>query len=127
MVSGTAATGVDLFFLFLFKSVFHIWYIFSAIVAFVIAFGVSFSLQKFWTFQDRAMHLLRSQMITYFVITACNLGLNTLLMYFFVDVFGIQYLFSQIIASALIALESYFMYGRFVFKKAVDAESSDFS
>ncbi|MDD5050817.1 MAG: GtrA family protein [Candidatus Pacebacteria bacterium] len=117
LISGGIATGVDLFLLFLFKSIFHFWYLLSAILAFLVAFGVSFSLQKFWTFGDSSTHLLKSQMGVYFLITACNLGLNTLFMYLFVDILGIQYLISQIIASTLIAFESYFIYGRFVFEK----------
>lgn len=122
IISGGVATGTDLFLLFLFKSIFHIWYLFSAILAFLIAFGISFSLQKFWTFEDPSTHLLKSQMSIYFLITTCNLGLNTLLMYFFVGILGINYLLSQIVASALIALESYFMYGIFVFKTSRDAQ-----
>lgn len=123
VISGGVATAVNLSLLFILKSIFHIWYLFSAIVAFILAWGVSFSLQKLWTFEDRSTRLLKSQMGIYFAITVCNLGLNTLCMYLFVDILGIQYLVSQIIASALVALESYFMYGRFVFIKKTGGES----
>ncbi len=117
VVSGITATGFDLFLLFLFKSVFHIWYLLSAVLAFILSFGVSFFLQKFWTFEDNSTHKVKSQASMYFLITLFNLGLNTFLVYIFVDKVGIQYLLSQIIASGLIAFGSYFVYGKFIFQK----------
>ncbi len=115
IAGGTAAT-VDLSFLYLFTSVFHIWYIFSAVMAFLIAFGVSFLLQKFWTFNDQNTERWKSQMTIYFIITSFNLSLNTLLLYLFVDYFHWHYLIAQIIAGALVASQSYFTYQKFVFK-----------
>ncbi len=116
-VSGAVATGIDLGLLFVFKSIFHIWYLLSVVLAFVIAFGVSFSLQKFWTFQDRDLDVVKSQIGAYSLIAFWNLGLNTLLMYICVDMFGLHYIFSQFIVSGLVAVQSYFLYARYVFKK----------
>jgi len=117
LLSGGIALGTDLILLYLFTDVFGIWYLVSAIVAFILAFGVSFSLQKFWTFGDHSREGIHMQIGVYFFVALINLGLNTLLVYLFVEWAGLYYLFAQIVASALIAIESFFVYQRFIFKK----------
>lgn len=116
LISGGTATAVDLGFLYVFTSLFHINYLLSSVLAFLLAFGVSFFLQKFWTFADRATDRMKSQLVIYFIITSINLGINTLLMYFFVDFFHIQYILAQIITAGLVACESYFVFQIFVFR-----------
>lgn len=117
IISGGTAAGVDIGLLFVFTYIFGIWYLLSAILAFMVAFCVSFVLQKFWTFDDHDTDRWKNQAVGYFFITGANLGVNTLLMYVFVDIFGIQYIVAQFIAGALVACESYFLYQRFIFKK----------
>lgn len=116
IISGGTAAVVDLSFLALFVDVFKINYLISAIFAFLIAFSVSFLLQKFWTFQDKGMEGVHRQASIYFIVSATNLGINTLLMYLFVDHFHVHYFLSQILASGLLAISSYFIYSRFIFK-----------
>jgi putative flippase GtrA len=116
VTSGGTAAVVDLFFLKLLVDSFKINYLISSIIAFLIAFSVSFLLQKFWTFQDSNMEGVHKQASIYFIVSLTNLGVNTLLMYFFVDHFHIHYFLSQIIASGLLAISSYFIYSRFIFK-----------
>lgn len=118
LISGGTAAAVDLVFLYIFTSLLHIWYLLSAILAFLIAFGVSFILQKFWTFADRATDRLKSQMAIYFIVASINLGINTLLMYLFVDYAHLQYIIAQIVTGALVACESFFVYQKFVFHSA---------
>ena len=119
IISGGTAAVVDLSFLALFVDVFKINYLISAIFAFLIAFSVSFLLQKFWTFQDKGMDDVHKQASIYFIVSATNLGINTLLMYLFVDHFHIHYFLSQILASGLLAISSYFIYSRFIFKNNI--------
>ncbi len=118
LCSGGTAAFVDLVLLYLFTSKLHIWYLLSAILAFLFAFIVSFVLQKFWTFGDLGTEKWKSQATIYFVVTGTNLGINTLLMYLFVDFAHLHYMPAQIITSGLIAIESYFVYQIFVFKKS---------
>ncbi len=117
LIAGGTAAATDIILLYVFTSLLHIWYLISTVLAFLIAFIVSFLLQKYWTFADGANAAWKSQALKYLVITSTNLGLNTLLMYFSVDYLHIHYLFAQIIVSGLIAIESYFIYQIFVFKK----------
>ncbi|MDE2040951.1 MAG: bifunctional glycosyltransferase family 2/GtrA family protein [Patescibacteria group bacterium] len=115
IVSGICGAMTDLVSLWFLTSICHIWYVTSTVMAFVLAFCVSFILQKFWTFRDRAINRMLRQSVAYAFIFIFNLGLNTLLVYIFVDFSAIHYLFAQVLAAAIIAIESYFMYRRFVF------------
>ncbi len=117
VMSGGTAAFVDLLVLYLLTGVAHVWYLASAIIAYVIAFGVSFMLQKYWTFRDRSSDRVRTQAAVYFFISGANLCINTGLVYIFVDVAHINYLLSQVIAAVIVACESYFAYQIFVFKK----------
>lgn len=117
LISGTIAASVDLFFLYFFTNILHIWYLASSVLAFLVAFGVSFSLQKFWAFKDTSTEKIKSQMALYFLITSFNLCLNTLLMYFFVSSLHVPYFIAQMISGGLVAMQSFFSYQKFVFKK----------
>lgn len=116
IISGGTAAVTDLAFLYLFTSILHVWYLISAVVAFIISFAVSFTLQKFWTFNDQSIKGVKSQVLIYFTIAVVNLGINTLLMYAFVDILKMYYFTAQILAGALVALQSYFIYQKFVFR-----------
>ena len=117
LLSGGTSAGTDLVFLYLFTDIFGIWYLTSAVAAFILAFGVSFTLMKFWTFGDHSREGLHMQLSIYFLVAIINLALNTLLVYIFVEWVGLHYLFAQIAASALLAVESFFVYQRVIFRK----------
>ncbi|MFA6502887.1 MAG: GtrA family protein [Candidatus Paceibacterota bacterium] len=119
LISGGTSTSIDLMLLYVFTDIFGIWYLTSAIVAFIIAFFISFSLQKFWTFRDHSREGMSAQVGLYFVVAGCNLALNTLLVYLFVDYLSFHYLLAQIVASVLIACESFFIYQKFVFRRTL--------
>lgn len=117
LVAGSTAAVVDVGLLYVFTDLLHIWYIISAVIAFVFAFCVSFTLQKFWTFRDGSVSDIHVQLGKYLVAAILNLILNTALMYLFVDVFHVWYIFSQIIIGLTIAVGSFFVYKKFIFKQ----------
>lgn len=119
LISGGVATGIDLVLLYVFTDIFGVWYLASSILAFVLAFFVSFGLQKFWTFRDHSREGIQAQAGIYFLIAAANLGLNTLLVYLLVDYANLHYLIAQIIVSAGIAVENFFVYQRFIFRTSI--------
>jgi len=110
IISGGTAAVVDLFLLYAFTDWLGIWYLLSAILAFLVAFMVSFAMQKYWTFKDRSNENIHGQAAKYFAVTATNLGLNTLGIFLLVDYVHVHYMLSQILVSALIAVESFFVY-----------------
>ena len=115
LVSGGSAAAVDLGLLYALTEWLGLHYLFSAALAFIVAFFVSFFLQKFWTFQDHSVERVRSQVALYFVIAVANLGLNTLLMYLFVEHLHLWYLTAQVIVGALLACGSFFISKHIVF------------
>ena len=115
LAAGGSAAVVDLGLLYAFTEWFGLHYLLSAVLAFIAAFCVSFFLQKFWTFQDHSVERVHAQVVLYFVIAVGNLGLNTLLMYFFVEQLHFWYFSAQIIVGALIACGSFFIARNFVF------------
>jgi len=117
LISGGTAAFVDIVLLYIFTDFFGLWYLLSAIISFLIAYFVSFYLQKFWTFRDNTLHNIRRQMIIYFIVGVTNLGINTAGMYLLVDKFKRHYLIAQIIMGALISFSSYLIYRFFIFSK----------
>ncbi|MSU73823.1 GtrA family protein [Candidatus Kaiserbacteria bacterium] len=123
VISGGTATAVNLGILFLLTHIFGLWYLTSSIIAFMVAFFVSFTLQKFWTFEDASRSRLRSQAIIYFLIILFDLGVNTALMYFFVEHLHLHYLIAQLISGVMIAVMNYFSYKHLVFR-GTDAQKN---
>src|SRR6056297_798917 len=106
-IVGVAATAVNWVALYFFTDILGVWYMVSAVLAFVAAFIVSFSFQKFWTFRDNCTHKLTSQAFFYFVITFSSLILNLVGLYALVDILGLYYLYSQVVLSVVLALFRY--------------------
>lgn len=115
LISGSAAAAIDLILLYFFTDRLGIWYLASAGLAFVISFFISFFLQKFWTFNDSGKQKMYRQMAIYFGVAVVNLSLNTFLMYALVDGLKVWYILAQVIASGLIAIESYLVYKIYIF------------
>jgi len=117
IISGGTGAVVDLGLLFLLVSVWGLWYISGAVLAFLVAFCFSFTLQKFWTFGSNSFDRLHMQAGLYLLVSLLNLVLNTFLIYIFVEYFNIHYFLSQIIAGVLLAVSSFFIYKTFIFSR----------
>lgn len=120
LIAGGTSTLTDLILLFIFHSILKMNVIVAATFAYVIAFFVSFYLQKFWTFRENSTHKIRLQMAAYFMLGAINVGLNAVAMHFLVNVMHIWYLLAQIIISAVIAILNFLVYKYFIFKKLLE-------
>lgn len=117
IISGSLGGFVDLSLLYFFTDILHWWYLLATVVAFVVALIVSFIFQKYWTFQNKSHDNIHIQVSFYIILALINLGINTFLMYVFVDLIYIWYMFAQIISSLLIAVNSFFIYKHHIFKK----------
>ena len=116
IISGGTAFSVDLLLLFFLTDILKIWYIYSASMAFIVAFFISFYLQKLWTFRDSNKKVYKQMLIFFFSGTA-NVMVNAGGMYVIVDKLGIKYLFAQMIMTALLSTCSFLIYRFIVFKK----------
>ena len=115
IISGGTSASVDLILLYLLNTTLGIHYLLSAILAFVGAFGVSFTLHKYWTFKSHEEETHR-QVVMYLGTSLFGLFLNTTLMYIFVDFFHIIVLLSQFFVGIMVAFSSFFISRNFVFK-----------
>lgn len=116
IAAGGTAAVTDLLFLYIFTDWFGWHYLFSAVIAFLVAFGVSFILQKFWAFGDRNTDGMHKQAAIYLSVQAVNLLVNTLLIYLFVEWLSLWYMAAQFFAGIMIAVSSFFIYRTFIFK-----------
>lgn len=116
-ISGGTGATVHLGVLTLLVESLHLHPVIASAGGFLAAFGVSFTLQKYWTFKDHDAAAAPRQMALYFGIQVMNLCLNVALMYLFVEVMHIHYVVAQVGTIGLIAIEAYVLYTRFVFGK----------
>ncbi|MBI1998844.1 MAG: GtrA family protein [Parcubacteria group bacterium] len=117
LISGGTAAFVSLSSLFILTEIAGVWYLASSILSFIAGFIVSFTLQKFWTFEDTRREVVGRQLILYLVATGSALGVNTALLYVAVDVFGLWYMLAQFLISGIIAVGSFFVYNMLIFQK----------
>lgn len=117
LISGSAAAGTNLFILYAITEWFGIWYLLSSVISFVIAFFVSFTLQKFWTFKDNSTDKIHKQATIYFGYALLGVIVNTIFVYTLVELLGAHYFVAQFISSGLIAVANFFVYRYFIFNK----------
>jgi glycosyltransferase involved in cell wall biosynthesis len=114
-VAGFAATFTDLVLLYLFTSKLHFHYLISASFAFLIAFFVSFLLQKLYAFREHEEHIIGRQIVWYFLLAVINLGVNDLIMWLLVSGIHLWYMLAQVITVMVIATENFFFYRYLIF------------
>ncbi len=117
VISGGASVATNLLMLYVFTQFFGLWYMYSLLFAFVFAFAVSFSLQKFWTFADNRTKDIHIQASSYLFVTLVNLAVNAALLYVLVQFAGLWYVYAQVLIDALIAISSFFIYKFLIFQK----------
>lgn len=116
-VAGIIGASSNIGLLYMFTDILGIWYLKSSVLAFAIAFVVSFLLQKFWTFKDGNIDQMHHQAALYFLVAILGLGFNTGLMFSLVDILQIWYILAQIIAGGCIMIFNFLMYKFVIFKK----------
>lgn len=122
VIVGLIATGTNLGVLFLFTDILGVWYIYSSVISFIVAVIISFTLQKFWTFNDTGVEKVKQQFVLFVLTALIGLCLNSVLMYIFVEYIGLWYILTQLIVAVFIAIFNFFMYKFFVFKKKLISE-----
>lgn len=115
LIAGGLGAFVNIVSMYIFSTVFYMWYILSAIFAFLISLVVTFFLQKMWTFTDKKLgstHVWR-QAGFYILSSISFLVLNILMLYVLVDFLKIWYVFAQFLSLGTVA------FGSFLFNKVV--------
>jgi dolichol-phosphate mannosyltransferase len=116
VVSGGTAAIFGMLVIYLLTEVFHVWYLISSIVAFLVSFLVAFSLQKFWTFDNKSLETVPRQMAFSLVLAGLNFLINAVLMFLLVDQLHLHYFLSQLLVYGFFAIFDFFIYKAVIFK-----------
>lgn len=95
---GFIGTIVNLVILYSFTEFLKIYYMASAVFAFVVAATSNFILNKIWTFKEEIKHKFLGKYLKFFSVSVGALLVNLFFLYVFTEFLGIYYLISQILA-----------------------------
>lgn len=116
LAAGGMGAATNLATLYALTEFFHVWYLFSSIIAVSVSFIVSFILQKFWTFRSMDLDRVPVQLPMHLSLSFANLVLNTVLMYLLVDYIHLWYMLAQVIVAGVLAVANYTIYRLYIFK-----------
>lgn len=115
--AGSVVTGSNLAILFISVHYFKLWYLAGAVISFSLAVVISYLLQKFFVFKNYGEKEISTQFFHFLIYNIVMLGVNTLLLYFFVDIIKVWYLLAQALCAIIIACMNYIYFNKIVFKK----------
>ncbi len=100
LVGGTCAV-TDLAILYLMVSIFHFWYLYSAIFSFIVVGIFGYFTQKYFTFKNQSNNHSK-QLAIFFAVGGFALLLNTASMYFWVEIIGLWYLYASAVTKFIV-------------------------
>lgn len=124
IISGGSAAVIMFGSLYILTEYIGLWYIHSVIIAFLLSFVVSFTMQKFWTFQNKDKKYIHKQLSLYLLVSVFNLIFNGSVVYFLVEWVEIWYMGAQFITSAVLALTSFLIYKFLIFNNKENTSDS---
>ncbi len=95
---GGIGTLVTILVLYLLTEKLGIYYIISAIFAFIIAMTHNFIFNKIWTFKEDIRMDIGRKYLQFSLVSILALIINICFLYTFTEIFGIYYIISQILA-----------------------------
>lgn len=114
IIVGGLGAIVNLIVFYLLVKYLSLWYIFSAIISFLVAVTNNYFLNKKWTF---AM-VVKSSYLRFVLISLVGLCINVIFLFLLVEYLNINYFFAQLIAIGIAAVWNFYNSQRFVFKIA---------
>jgi dolichol-phosphate mannosyltransferase len=95
---GLIGTLINIGVLYLLTEYFEVYYLFSAVISFILAMTNNFIWNKIWTFGERINSNLGMKYIKFALVSITALLFNLFFLYIFTEIFGIYYIISQILA-----------------------------
>ncbi len=86
------------------------WYMLSAVIAFLIYWGVSFPVQKYWVFENMEKEYIKQQLLQYSIVSILNWVINTSLMYALVEYLSFWYFGVQLILTVIASIIAFFVF-----------------
>ena len=100
-VGGIAAV-VNIGMLYVFTDIVHINYIISNVLSFTLGLFTNYILSKKFVFQGETSISKTKEFIIYAIIGVLGLGIDTLLVWLFTDVFKVYYMISKLISTLIV-------------------------
>lgn len=111
------ALFVDLSLLFILTEYIGIFYIFSAIISFLIGLVVVYVVSVIWVFDTRSLKNLYMELGFFLGIGIVGLLVNVFLIWFLTSLFSLYYMFSKVIATMFVFLWNFFLRKYLIFNK----------
>ena len=112
---GAVSAVIDFGFLFILTDWFHVHYLMSATISFMLAAGFNYYLNKTWTFNSNGQK--RKQLPIFFTIALLGLIINNNIMYVGVAKIGAHYLLAKVVAAAITTSWNFFGNKYLTFRK----------
>lgn len=111
--NGLICFAVEFSTLYLLTEYAKIWYIVSNSIAFILSTILNFLINRFWTFRSTANAARQFTMAI--ALALFNLLASNLIMYLLTDICRLYYLFSKIVAIAIIASWNFILYKKVIY------------
>lgn len=106
-VVGVTAFLIDYILLWVFTEFVGFDYTVSNVLSYTIATIYNYVLSVRWVFSVRSKHRQQIIFIVFVVLSLIGLGINQLLLIFFVEVVGLHYMITKLIASLIVSVYNY--------------------
>lgn len=116
-IVGFSGTLVDWFIYGILAKVVGLHYLLSTVIAIVIATFANWLLGRLIAFRNAERKNIAIEILSIYAVGAVGIGLNTLLMYLIHGVFGLNDMFSKVLASFLVFFYNYSIRTFVIYKK----------
>jgi len=101
-IVGTLGAIINLGVLYILTEFVGVYYILSAVFAFIIAVTSNFFLNKIWTFREKVHDKTARKYVQFFSVAVFALGVNLAILYSLTEFIGLWYMFSELIAKVIV-------------------------
>lgn len=105
LVGGTAFV-IDYVLLYLCTEFLHIHYLISSIISFTVSVIFNYILSIKWIFDVKKKQDVKDFVI-FIILSVIGLEINSLIMYVMVEKFGVYYMFSKIVSTAVVMVYNF--------------------
>lgn len=113
---GTIGTAIHIIILYTLTEFAGVYYMISAVAAFLVALTNNFFMNKFWTFKETSKGKHIKRYATFLVVATIAFLVNITILYTITELFNVHYLISQVIAIAISLWINFFGSKKWAFK-----------
>jgi len=105
---GGFAFIIDYGSLFVLTDFFHVDYLFSAAISFILGLVVNYILSTMWVFSESRLNNKWAEFVAFATIGIVGLVLNEIIMYICCEIFGIYYMISKLCSTGVVFFWNFF-------------------